>query len=203
MKFTITLDTDLTRRQRRIMAGSLALAAALSAGVAVALPKTFAAGEVLKAADLNANFGELEQRITSLEAPRTRIVADEGGVATVAATSAFTRVNFNATEDDLGEWDQAQSRFVPEMAGSYLVCASVFAALGSNAHVELDLFVNDERYLGFSASQQVAATTAIPGCTIASLDAGDVVEIRVFQNQGSPLDLLSSLDWHWLRINRL
>lgn len=65
----VVVDLELTRRQKRIGAGGLAVALALVCGVAFGdVPKTFASGEILRAADLNANFDDLDSRLTAAEA---------------------------------------------------------------------------------------------------------------------------------------
>src|SRR5579864_824712 len=45
-------------------------------GMALAGPTVFTAGETLKAADLNANFSDLDGRVTALEAAPTSLVSE-------------------------------------------------------------------------------------------------------------------------------
>lgn len=64
----VVVDLELTRRQKRMAAIGLALAATLTAGGALAdVPNTFEAGQTLKAADLNENFTALEARAAAAE----------------------------------------------------------------------------------------------------------------------------------------
>jgi len=70
----VVVDLELTRRQRGAMGAGLSLALLLVGAVALGdVPVTFVAGETLKAADLNENFGSLDGRSTALE--QSRVVA--------------------------------------------------------------------------------------------------------------------------------
>jgi hypothetical protein len=64
----VVVDLELTRRQKRLAGAGVALTVALTAGVALAAPKTFVAGQTLKAAELNANFNELDARASATDA---------------------------------------------------------------------------------------------------------------------------------------
>lgn len=64
----VVVDLELTRRQKRLGALGLATAAALATSVAMAVPVQFSANTPLKAADLNTNFADLEERLAALEA---------------------------------------------------------------------------------------------------------------------------------------
>jgi len=63
----VVIDIELTRRQKRAAALALLTAVVLASGAALAAPKTFVAGEVLKSADLNANFESLDARANAIE----------------------------------------------------------------------------------------------------------------------------------------
>lgn len=68
MKITLTIDTQLATRTKRILASAALLSVAVVVTAAYAdVPNTFAPGEVLTAADLNANFGKLVQDVTALQ----------------------------------------------------------------------------------------------------------------------------------------
>jgi hypothetical protein len=69
----IVVDLQLSRLQKRIGLGVLGLATIAAASVALAMPTTFVSGQVLKAADLNANFVELNARLTTLEATKSDV----------------------------------------------------------------------------------------------------------------------------------
>ncbi len=80
----VVVDLELTHRQKRVATGSIALAVALAAGAALAdVPKTFVAGETLRAADLNANFTALDNRLTAEETK----AAPARAVGTIGAVS--------------------------------------------------------------------------------------------------------------------
>ncbi|MFO0618420.1 MAG: hypothetical protein U0414_37850 [Polyangiaceae bacterium] len=108
----IVVDLELSRRQKLgVVAVGLAALGAL-AGAAIAAPKTFVAGEALKAADLNASFQDLDGRIAALDAARP-----------VAATAKATGVIGGAT--GIAAWTT-----VPGM--------SVSLTLGQDSLVTLD-----------------------------------------------------------------
>ena len=116
----VTVDLELTRRQRRIgmLAGAVAVAA-LGASVAVAMvPHTFAAGQTLKASDLNENFTDLDDRLKTLESAKTDVTVF-GTTGFASALGAFTRIPYTTVAlDALGEWDSATGKFIAKEAGA-------------------------------------------------------------------------------------
>jgi hypothetical protein len=65
----VVVDLEMSRRQKRIAIATVGVAVAAAASVALATPKkTFSAGEVLKAADLNTVMVDMDARVAALEA---------------------------------------------------------------------------------------------------------------------------------------
>lgn len=61
-----------------------------------------------------------------------------------AASGAFTKVPYTSPlYDDSGQWDSANSRFIPREPGDYQVCASL--AVNGGPTFELDVFLNGTR----------------------------------------------------------
>jgi hypothetical protein len=76
----VVVDLQLSQNQRRFAAGAL-VAGCLGAATFArgAPPNTFSLGQTLKAADLNANFTNLDGRVGGLEAKATPDIADANG----------------------------------------------------------------------------------------------------------------------------
>lgn len=63
---------ELSRRERRIASGLVALAVCAAGSIALAsVPNTFEPGQTLRASELNANFTELDERIAAVESGGT------------------------------------------------------------------------------------------------------------------------------------
>jgi len=88
----VVIDLELTRRQKTAVGAGLSLALLLVGAVALGdVPVTFAAGDTLKAADLNENFEALDKRLADLPTitgwvPYTPVVT--GGSTELTATGA-------------------------------------------------------------------------------------------------------------------
>lgn len=95
IRIEIRIDRDVARRALIALA---VLAVLVTAGVGFAVPTTFNDGQVLKAADLNADFGNLETRVAALEAFKS--AATQGGTYSVGG--AICGVTDKTTGDMLG-----------------------------------------------------------------------------------------------------
>jgi hypothetical protein len=98
------LDLELTRRQKALAAGALGVAIALASSVAVAVPEPYTSGDILTAASLNANFADLEQRLSTLEgvpAPELPIVT---AWAAYTPTVTAGSVDLAATQTTVAWW---------------------------------------------------------------------------------------------------
>jgi hypothetical protein len=73
----INIDVDLTSPHwlRRVLLLGIPVAAMAVASAVTALPKQYAPGETLKAADLNASFNEVDTRLAGAEGARVTVTA--------------------------------------------------------------------------------------------------------------------------------
>jgi hypothetical protein len=96
------MNTDIRPRFLSLQRAILPLAAVAVAGVAFSVPKTFTAGEVLKAADLNANFADLEQQI----ADAAVTVTEWADYTPEVASNGGTQIPIMAEPGgaDIGQW---------------------------------------------------------------------------------------------------
>jgi len=92
MEINVRIDLSSPRWLRRVLLLGVPVAAMAITSVAVGVPKQFTAGETLKAADLNANFNDVDARLTTLEQGQitvtewtsyTPVVTTDGGVTPV------------------------------------------------------------------------------------------------------------------------
>lgn len=201
----VTVDLELTSRQRRI--GTLAMVVAVAAGASVAIamvPKQFAAGEVLKAADLNANFTDLDTRVTALEA-KTFVearIADALPLTFPAGT--LTKVTYGTENDDtLSEYDPASGTFTAKSGGTYSVCVGFYGAQFTE-DFELDLFVAGARDRAFLfGAKSLDPGAAGTGCTLIGLDVGDTLDVRLFHDEPASASVTGAPIWDVLTITRL
>lgn len=117
MKITLTIDTELATRTKRILACAALFGVAVVVTAAYAdVPNTFAPGEVLTAADLNANFGKLVQDVTALQQQDTALETEDtmrlqaGTVGDIEAGANHTLVggSVNPTTTQMS-WQTASS----------------------------------------------------------------------------------------------
>ncbi len=74
----IRIEIRIDRRTaRRALVVAAVLAVSVTAGVGLAVPTTFQDGQILKAADLNGNFADLETRVAALEGFKARATKGE------------------------------------------------------------------------------------------------------------------------------
>ncbi|MEP7125836.1 MAG: hypothetical protein ABJE95_33200 [Byssovorax sp.] len=88
MPINIRVQIDLSPRQKRIIRTAVVAGAVIGAfgvGVAVAAPKKFMSGQPIVAADMNANFGELDTRLGVVEATRTMTAVINPGCTSTAS----------------------------------------------------------------------------------------------------------------------
>lgn len=201
----VTVELELTRRQKclAMLLGAVAVAG-LGASVAVAMvPHQFAAGQLLKASDLNENFDDLDARLAALEAPKSDVIV-VGSPGYTAAMGAFTHVPYmNVASDAAGEWDAATGKFTADASGRYLVCAGGYTP-NHTVVFELDTFVNDVRSQAFALSQDLPNNGVFAsGCGTVTLAAGDKLDVRVYQNNVASAGFAGATYWDTLSIRRL
>jgi hypothetical protein len=101
----LVIDPELSLRAKRLLAAAAIPALLLGGAVAYAsVPKTWTAGEALKAAELNGNFSDLDSRVTAIEqkAPKHLVATSE--VSESSAMSADLVYQSMALDLTPGTW---------------------------------------------------------------------------------------------------
>jgi hypothetical protein len=202
----VVVDLELSRRQK------IGLAVALSTGLAVlgasvalsAPPHAFQSGAVLKAADLNENFKDADDRITALEGDLTTanaaITALEAKTHDPSAFRAFrttaqniphgtpTKLVFDSELFDLAnEYNPTTGFFTAASAGTYLVHCAMWLISPAGAGPVWAITVDKNGTQLASSDWQSAAakgfTPAIDG--LIHLNAGDQISCVLYQDTGA------------------
>jgi hypothetical protein len=192
MKLTIELDWPVWMNGvGKIVIPLLAITVA---GAALAVPKTFAPGQTLTAADLNDDFNEVESRLSTLEAPvgaRYHLVT-----AQVLRGEAFPAIG-KAVNYDTKDYDGASAAtpgvnwaFKVPADGTYLVTASLFGNCptcdGTNAFATLRLVVNDTWDFDENALDTrydwATGNMSLAGSDVVALKKDDTVSVRFTEN---------------------
>ena len=109
------------------------------------------------------------------------------------AHATFTKILFDAESyDPGGNFDTANSRFVAPVAGMYMVAAAARitdATLVADKNYGLHIYVNGERVLETWQQASTATRLTIFTFDIIQLNAGDYVEIYIYQDSGGSVDL--------------
>lgn len=110
IEIQVRIDERLTRWIRRAVVLAAPVAAMAIASAAVGVPKQFVAGEVLKAADLDANFGDLETRVAALEgaAPGQWTAYAPVIMSGPATLTTTTKAQYRVVGDTLEIWFSTQ-----------------------------------------------------------------------------------------------
>src|SRR5689334_3781768 len=100
----VVVDLELSRRQKQFICAAVVTGVGISVAVAAA-PRSFTAGEVLKASDLNENFSGLDARIGSIE-NRTVTVLDSSSDDTEVENTNGVPLIYSAAKLQLtpGTW---------------------------------------------------------------------------------------------------
>lgn len=167
----VVVDLELTRNQKRLGVGALAVAGALAASVALAEVTPFAAGETLTAAKLNANFADLDGRVTT----------QAGDIAEGAADVVALDTRVTDTEADLLD---AETRLTGlEAAPTYLVATSSVAQSGTLG--------TDIVYASMEVTLQPGTWLVESGGTLFTTGAADAVQLGLW-NQTASADVPNS-----------
>mgnify|MGYP000051505019 CR=1 FL=1 len=198
----VVVDMELSKNQRRLLVASVA-AVALAAGATVALadvPKTFVAGQTLKAADLKENFDALDARTESVAA---RVTGMSSSIGTADSVLLFSSKDYD-THD---AYDVATGGFTAPVAGRYRACSFLLGpplnwTVGAN--FALKLFKNGTKVEDIASTYTQSAypggRLTANGCSSSvQLDAGDVIDLRAFQVTAAAPDLPS---WCWAMFER-
>jgi hypothetical protein len=145
----------------------------------------------------NPDTGQQADTAIMVDAPPTVVTAiDASNIAAfTATTNAYTKVPYESVSYD-DETELANGTFTPKIAGDYFICASL--RVPAATFITLDIYKNAARDTSIANGIGTAS-----GCTIMRLAAGDAVDVRLFQNQGSNLAVTADANWQWLTISRV
>ncbi len=122
MKLVIELEAPAW--VRAAAGAALTIACIGASGIALSVPKHFTSGETLLAADLEADFGDLEMRVSTLEG--SKVIATAWQAYTPTVTAGGTSLTF-ATADASGGvafWRRGGDTIEIRFDGSITNCAS-------------------------------------------------------------------------------
>jgi hypothetical protein len=130
-------------------------------------------------------------------AERASLVSVDDIATFVAASTVFTKVPYQGElYDDAGGF--TDGRFTAAEPGDYELCASLVMADDLSLSFELDLYINGARENAIAA-----ARGAQQGCRTVRLEAGDDVEVRVYQDSGNPMIFVPNSIWNWMTVSRI
>jgi hypothetical protein len=190
----VVLDLELTRREKRVGAVALALASALVTSVALAEVVPFAAGETLTAAKLNANFADLDERLTaqSTDAAEldTRLTDAEMAIATLEAAPTFLVSTSNVAQTGAFATDLVYDAMeLTLQPGTWLVESSAtMYTSGNSDQVQLGLWNQTAAAEVANSKGPVGTSVALNGgnfcgagqtCLAAPTSASAVVTVAV------------------------
>lgn len=189
----ITLDIDCPRWMKTVAMVLVPVLASSVMGIALAAPKTFAAGETLTAAALNENFSALEAEIVAGSHPPSAFRAYRNAQLSIADDVA-QNVKFDVEIfDDGNEYDPSTGRFTAKSAGTYLIQCGFLFASSANSLYGATIFRNG----GEIDASSMWAAGAGPNMSvkpsvsqIEHLAVGDVVDCSVYQHTGAAQPLL-------------
>ena len=159
-------------------------------------------------------LNDLDRRVKRLERPvaSTAVKAVQDSAQNIP-NAAVTVVEYD-TEffDQRAEYDETTFTFTALTSGYYAVAAQVlFDATNAFAGAEqatLYLYVNAAVYVVINRQDQLdvhGATTTyvrLSGATLVYLEAGDALDVRVYQNSAAARALYASTDHNWLIVFR-
>ncbi len=126
------------------------------------------------------------------------------------ANGVFTKVIFNTEVfDNLGEYDNTTGVFTAIYTGYYQVNASAMSANIAWAAGQIwqcALFLNGTEYSNGYFNEITASNTTLLHSTLSDiiyLTAGQSIDIRVYQDQGAPVNIHNSADYNFFAIHRL
>lgn len=131
---------------------------------------------------------------------RTLAPTASRSTAQTITTSAQTKIIFDAVDSDGWNcWDVSPNptRLTAPLTGRYIITGNVAFEAASSGHRAINILKNNTVELARSDFNPVSNsidTHSTVTCHAVSLTKGDYVELRVWQNSGSDLDILNSGD---------
>jgi hypothetical protein len=197
----VVVDLELSKRAKRIVATMLVPILVIAGGALAyaGVPHTWANGDKLDATDLNANFANLDGRLSPLAAARGKASYADIGSLSIAPTT-FTTVPYTTKlYDDRGEFSATSHAFTASTAGDYEICASL-AFQQSVTNGELDVFINGKRERAIAQGIIVASGTSLSGCRTVRVASGDVIDVRVYHSGATTIQPTTDDYWDWITI---
>jgi hypothetical protein len=130
----------------------------------------------------------------TIDQPQTLFSSLGSTLPFVAASGQFQTVPYtNSLLSQDPYYNPATGKFTAPANTKYQFCASL---ANFTQDFELDLFINGIRENAFVLSSYGAAI----GCRTIRLNAGDTVEVKVYQASGSPMSVSPNGIWNWLTV---
>lgn len=121
----------------------------------------------------------------------------------------FTKVQLDTVDFDTGgDWDSVNKRFIIPEDGIYLIhIAAGLSSLGTNALSRIYICVNDERVGCMPSHIQYGSThvwgKALLGSCPMKLNANDYVEMQIWHNGGTDVDICEDKNLTFLAICKI
>lgn len=166
------------------------------------VPHTFVAGDVISAAEMNANFEVVAAAISALEAAvgTAGPVTSAVGQNLTIATNDPTWVTFGFATISTGNmYSPAEpTRVTVPADGIYLVTARVSWSNDQTGRRSATIFQNEFSIMADHRTASGPSSNLVTG--LRQLSAGDYLELNVFQNSGNDVSVNSAvLDVTFLR----
>ncbi len=148
--------------------------------------------------------------MSSIDSTREVIEHYSTDTATSIANGSSTTVPLeDLIESTHGALATATGIFTAPVSGTYTVTASMVltngGGWGAGEQISLDIFKNGVSQRFFSSSFAMAAHTtymSVSGATSINLKAGDTAQVKVFQNSGGAINLLSATGYNEVRFHK-
>jgi hypothetical protein len=188
IEFEITKATT-----KRLLILGVVLSGALTVAVVHAVPVSFNSGDLLTAAQLNQNFGDLETRLHAIEATVHPASAFQARltVAQSIPTALMTNVIFDQVQfDSANEYNKTTGAFRVAQAGVYsLSCVVELGPLPATVVNSYGAIrVNGTDLTGYDI-YSTSTYLSLPLSVVTKLAAGDTVTCAVVQISGATVNV--------------